>query len=239
MKPRQAIAWLSQWLLLLQAIGIVASIGLGLGAFGAMTVVVTRNIVSPVYSPPVIATPGSHAVLPLPTSISPIFAPSVQHWGTQLVAWGKQSGIDPNLLATVMQIESCGDPQAGSSAGAQGLFQVMPFHFNANQDPYDPDTNAQAGIAYLKGALELAGGHVGLALAGYNGGYGVMSGGWGTWSDETRNYYVWGTGIYFEALTGHASSASLQDWLNAGGSALCQQATARLTGTLLGNANGP
>src|SRR5579859_6360507 len=164
MKPHQTLAWLVQSLLLLQAIGIVASIGLAIGAFVAMTVVVTRNITSPVYSPPVVATPGSHAVLPLPSSISPIFTPSVQYWGTKLVAWGKQYGVDPNLLATVMQIESCGDPQAGSYAGAQGLFQVMPFHFNSGQNPQDPDTNAQAAIAYLKGALELTGGHVGLAL---------------------------------------------------------------------------
>lgn len=239
MKPHQAVAWLVQSLLLLQAIGIVASIGLAIGAFVAMTVVVTRNITSPVYSPPVVATPGSHAVLPLPSSISPIFTPSVQHWGSQLVAWGQQWGVDPNLLATVMQIESCGDPQAGSYAGALGLFQVMPFHFNSGQNPQDPDTNAQAAIAYLKGALELAGGHIGLALAGYNGGYGVMSGGWASWSTQTRNYYVWGTGIYIDALSGENSSASLQNWLNAGGSGLCQQATDRLSGTPIPSASGP
>jgi len=238
MNPRQAIAWLVQWLLLLQAIGIVAAIGVGTGAFVAMSVVVARNIASPVYSPPVAATPGSHAVLPIPTAISPIFTPTVQHWGPQLVAWGQQWGVDPNLLATVMQIESCGDPQAGSYAGAEGLFQVMPFHFTSGQNPQDPDTNAQAAIAYLKGALELAGGHVGLALAGYNGGYAVMSSGWATWSTETRNYYLWGTGIYTDTLSDQTLSAALQSWLNAGGSGLCQQATARLTGTALPGAPG-
>ena len=37
--------------------------------------------------------------------------------------------LDPDIIATIIQIESCGNPAARSTAGAQGLFQVMPFHF--------------------------------------------------------------------------------------------------------------
>jgi hypothetical protein len=68
-------------------------------------------------------------------------------------------------------------------------------------------------------------------LAGYNGGYGVMAGGWGTWVKETQNYYRWGAGIYLDALYGHTHSAMLQSWLDAGGVALCRQAAARLAAT--------
>ena len=101
-------------------------------------------------------------------SLSPIFTPEVQHWADKLVSWAGVFKLDPNLAATVMQIESCGAPGAVSSSGAQGLFQVMPFHFADGEDMHDPDTNARRGIEYLKGGLVRADGHIGLAMAGYN-----------------------------------------------------------------------
>src|SRR3972149_6264675 len=61
--------------------------------------------------------------------LSPIFTPEVQHCADKIQGWSASAGIDPNLVATVMQIESCGDPQALSRSGAMGLFQVMPYHF--------------------------------------------------------------------------------------------------------------
>ena len=222
---------LSAWLLPLQAILLLGALGIAIGAFGAITILVAHGVLVPRYAvPPQPA--GSHVIAPLPRAISAVFTPEIQHWRTEIVQWGQQSGIDPDLIATVMQIESCGDPQAGSSAGAQGLFQVMPFHFQTGDDPNDPDTSARVGLSYLKGALIRAGGHIGLALAGYNGGYGVMAAGWGAWAAQTQNYYRWGSGIYLDALYGRATSPTLQSWLNAGGSILCAQAAARQSGTL-------
>jgi len=158
-----------------------------------------------------------------------VFTPEVQHWSTQIVGWSRQYDIDANLLATVIQLESCGDFAAGSGAGAQGLFQVMPFHFTPGEDMYDPDTNAKRAIAYLKGGLEKADGHVGLALAGYNGGWGVIDLGWSQWYTETKVYYLWGSQIYLDAINGKTlvQSAALLNWLSAGGSRLCAQAAAR------------
>ena len=220
------------WLYPLYMILLVGASGLAIGGIGAMIVLLTRGDFTPVSAAlPAPAPINAQVVLPLPTSLSPIFTPSVQHWSAQIVAWGREYSLDPNLIATVMQIESCGDSSAGSSAGAQGLFQVMPFHFQAGQDQLDPETNAQAGLNYLRGALIQANGHPGLALAGYNGGYGVIATGWDTWAQQTRDYYVWGTGIYLDALHGQPSSRYLQSWLDAGGSILCRQAVDHLTAT--------
>lgn len=168
--------------------------------------------------------------VPPPPMIGEVFTPEVQYWTPKIMAWAAQYGVDPNMLATVMQIESCGDPTVGSSAGAQGLFQVMPFHFSPGEDMHDPDTNARRGIEYLRGGLELADGHIGLAMAGYNGGWGVIDWGWGRWSYETRLYYLWGTQIYLDAINGKTlqQSDALQSWLNAGGARLCAQANAVL-----------
>lgn len=161
-------------------------------------------------------------------SLSPIFTPSVQYWLKDLLTWGVEYGLDPNLIATVMQIESCGNPQAGSIVGAMGLFQVMPYHFEEGEDPHDPDTNALRGMAYLSSGLEISGGHAGLALAGYNGGLGVISRSYDTWPRETQFYYRWGSGIYREASAGWESSPTLAAWLAAGGQSLCDAAEAIL-----------
>jgi soluble lytic murein transglycosylase-like protein len=56
--------------------------------------------------------------------LSPVFRPEVQYWSGAIQTWATSTGLDPNLVATVMQIESCGDPLARSRAGAMGLFQV-------------------------------------------------------------------------------------------------------------------
>lgn len=160
--------------------------------------------------------------------LSPVFTPEVQYWAPIIKAWGVVHQINPNLIATVIQIESCGDPFVSSPAGAQGLFQVMPFHFAAGEDMLDVQTNALRGLTYLVDGLELADGHVGLALAGYNGGHGVINRGWASWSSETQRYYYWGTRIYTEAISGMTSSPTLDEWLAAGGHNLCSRASQSL-----------
>ena len=160
--------------------------------------------------------------------LSTVFQPEVQYWSESIKTWAAAAGMDPNLAATVMQIESCGDPRALSRAGAMGLFQVMPYHFAGDEDPYDPDTNALRGLAYLKRSLEAAGGDARIALAGYNGGIGVIGRLEITWSTETQRYAYWGSGIYAEASSGTTESLRLQEWLSSSGASLCQQAHSRL-----------
>lgn len=161
-------------------------------------------------------------------SIAPLFTPEVQHWAASIARWSHEFGVDPNLAATVMQIESCGDPRARSRAGAMGLFQVMPFHFEAGEDGYQPDTNALRGLGYLARSLSSANGDVRLALAGYNGGISVIRKSETAWAAETRRYAYWGSGIYADAAAGKNQSARLEEWLRAGGASLCRQAAERL-----------
>ena len=162
------------------------------------------------------------------TSLSPIFTPEIHHWADSITRWAADSGLDPNLAAVVMQIESCGDPRATSRAGAMGLFQVMPYHFSAGENPYAPDTNALRGLGYLKRSLDAAGGNARLALAGYNGGIGVISRGEWTWAAETARYVKYGFPIYEDARNGASSSVSLHEWYNRYGAGLCGQAAQRL-----------
>jgi soluble lytic murein transglycosylase-like protein len=160
-------------------------------------------------------------------SISPIFTPEIQYWENQILRWAADYNLDPNLVATVMQIESCGNPDALSSAGAMGLFQVMPFHFAALDNPYDPDTNALRGMAYMQRSLIAAEGNAGLALAGYNGGISIISKPQSQWAEETQRYLYWGSGIYSDAASGTAESARLNEWLSRA-SGMCQRAKEKL-----------
>ncbi|MBI5671049.1 MAG: transglycosylase SLT domain-containing protein [Chloroflexi bacterium] len=157
-------------------------------------------------------------------SIAPLFTDEVDHWAGNITRWAREYNLDPNLLATVMQIESCGHPTIGSSAGAQGLFQVMPFHFSSGEVQTDPETNAKRGATYLKWCVDYANGDTGLSLACYNGGPSVVKKPFANWSAETQRYYRWGTGIYADAKSNQSRSATLDQWLNAGGSVLCGMA---------------
>jgi hypothetical protein len=160
--------------------------------------------------------------------ISSIFRPEIQYWSGAIQVWAAGAGLDPNLVATVMQIESCGDPRAHSRAGAMGLFQVMPYHFNGADDPYLPNTNADKGLAYLDRSLKAANGDIRLALAGYNGGISLINRPESSWPGETQRYVYWGSGIYTEASNGATESLRLQEWMAAGGTSLCRQARYRL-----------
>ena len=162
------------------------------------------------------------------TSISPIFRIEIHHWADSISKWAAASQLDPNLVATIMQIESCGDPRARSSAGAMGLFQVMPFHFYAVDDPYNPDTNAARGLAYLAKSLATGGGNARLAMAGYNGGIGLIGRGEWTWPAQTNRYVQYGVPIYEDARNGLTSSPALNEWYEKYGVSLCRQASQRL-----------
>jgi soluble lytic murein transglycosylase-like protein len=127
-----------------------------------------------------------------------------------------------------MQIESCGNPFARSNAGALGLFQVMPYHFQTGENPYNMDTNALRGLNYLSRSLDASNGNIRLALAGYNGGIGVISRGEWTWSAQTLRYVYYGAPIYEDARNGATSSTTLDEWYRKYGAGLCKQASRKL-----------
>jgi hypothetical protein len=161
-------------------------------------------------------------------TLARVFTPQVLQWENEIQQWASNLDLDPNLVATVMQIESCGNPNALSSVGAMGLFQVMPYHFTPNEDPYLPDTNAERGLDYLRSALKKYNGDTGMALAGYNGGINGASRPQSEWAQETIDYKYWGENIYADAATGRLSSPVLEEWLAAGGASLCAQAQPRV-----------
>lgn len=84
-----------------------------------------------------------------------------------------RAGLLPELVLAVIEVESNFDPFAISSAGAQGLMQVMPFWRDEIGKPEDNlfriRTNLRYGCTILKYYLDKENGNLWRALARYNG----------------------------------------------------------------------
>lgn len=86
-------------------------------------------------------------------------------------------GVDPDLIYAVIQIESGHKNGLTSSAGAQGIMQLMPAtakRFGVN-DVWNPEQNINGGVAYLKWLLDRYGGNEEKALQAYNCGEGRVA----------------------------------------------------------------
>ncbi len=84
------------------------------------------------------------------------------------------TNVSPALALAVISVESAGREAATSSAGAQGLMQLMPptaARFGVT-DSFDPDQNIKGGVTYLNWLLAEFGNDPLIALAGYNAGEG-------------------------------------------------------------------
>lgn len=88
------------------------------------------------------------------------------------------AGLPPELVLSVMQVESNFDRFALSSAGARGLMQVMPFWLDELERPdddlFDIRTNIRFGCTILKHYLDREKGNHARALARYNGSTGQL-----------------------------------------------------------------
>jgi soluble lytic murein transglycosylase-like protein len=88
----------------------------------------------------------------------------------------QRAELDPELVLAVIDVESRYDRFAISSAGAQGLMQIMPFWLNEIGRPDDNlfsiSTNIRLGCTILKYYLNMEKGNLARALARYNGSVG-------------------------------------------------------------------
>ncbi len=92
----------------------------------------------------------------------------------QVYIEAQKNKLDPNFVLSVMHVESRFNPQAISSAGAQGLMQVMPFWKKElgpgrQENLRDIKTNIRYGCKILKIYMAQEKGNPVRALARYNG----------------------------------------------------------------------
>ena len=93
-----------------------------------------------------------------------------------IVDSSRRYGIDPLLIYAQMHQESSFKLKATSYKGASGLMQLMPATARrlGVSNIYDPKQNIEGGVKYMRMLLDMFGGDVNLALAGYNAGEGAV-----------------------------------------------------------------
>lgn len=84
--------------------------------------------------------------------------------------------VDSKLVKAVVKNESCFDKMAVSTAGAQGLMQLMPPTARSLgvNDSFNAEQNLRGGIKYLSELISLYNNNLALALAAYNAGPGTV-----------------------------------------------------------------
>jgi len=114
-----------------------------------------------------------------------------------------QYGVNPSLALAMAQAESGLNPNAVSSAGAQGIFQLMPATASSLgvTNPFDPQQNITAGVRYLAQLLSQFGDPY-EALAAYNWGPGNLSNALAEWGSNWFSYAPAETQAYVTEILG-------------------------------------
>ena len=119
--------------------------------------------------------------------LAPIWPPNILSWETMILEVASIYDIDPDLVAAIVWVESRGNSQSESYAGAVGLMGIMPQEKGFTGRPTAeelrvPRTNLRWGSGILTQILKQAGGDLHSALAAYNGGWELVH------VEETRAY---------------------------------------------------
>lgn len=103
----------------------------------------------------VTATPHAAAAETIPAPAVKVvgqFTDTVEQWRPEIDRWAVEyggDGITGNLIATIIQMESCGNPAYDAPGPRAGLFGVETFYVPEGQDVFKWDTNAKIGLAIL------------------------------------------------------------------------------------------
>ena len=111
--------------------------------------------------------------------------------GTDILRATIDKQVSPALVLAVISVESAGRVDAVSSAGAQGLMQLIPATADrfGVADAKDPVQNIAGGVAYLDWLMREFGGDPLMVLAAYNAGENSVKGAGGVPNfAETRDY---------------------------------------------------
>jgi hypothetical protein len=154
----------------------------GKGSFGAALAEATAVEGGPALGESTPLTPPTTSPLPTTTtSTNPSSFAGGEETGSvpfasTIEAACAKYGLNPNLLAGLIEQESHFDPTVGSAAGAQGLTELMPETASSLgvTDPHDPTQSIEGGARLLSEKLKEFGGNTELALAAYNAGSGAV-----------------------------------------------------------------
>ncbi len=126
----------------------------------------------PTRQPDMELTPRREQFLPVATRPTSVKSDAIlSEYGGYIERAARLTDLDPALIISVIKVESNGDPNAVSTAGAKGLMQLVDSTAAdyGVTEVFDPKQNIEAGSRFLKAQLERFG-SLRLALAAYNAG---------------------------------------------------------------------
>lgn len=184
-----------------RALGLVA--GLGLAAAG-FALPIKGSLMGPAPRPAFVSPQTVHASViaaapPLTGAIEPGMLEAARRdyfrtrvpYGSIVYREAQRYGLDPELVAAVIEAESAFDPRAVSHRNARGLMQIVPAtaEWMGEANISSPERNIMAGARYLDYLHRRFHGNLTLVLAAYNAGEGnvVRHGGVPPFG-ETRQY---------------------------------------------------
>jgi hypothetical protein len=110
------------------------------------------------------------------SSLCAYWQPNITKWADLIIKYATDNGLDPNLVAAIVEEESKGNPYLISNAGAVGLMQIMPYEAGFTWRPRgyvlrQPDANLEWGTNTLNEVVRQAQGRITLAVMAYNSGW--------------------------------------------------------------------
>ena len=120
-----------------------------------------------------LAAPGQAYDLSYQAARKPLFATP---FDALIDAAAKKSNIDASFVSALIRAESNYAPRAVSRKGARGLMQLMPATAKrlSVRRPFDPASNVDGGVRYLRELVNRFGNQPELVLAAYNAGEGAV-----------------------------------------------------------------
>jgi hypothetical protein len=124
----------------------------------------------------ILAAAGPLSVEANTPSLCAYWQPNITQWADLITQYATDNGLDPNLVAAVVEEESKGNPNLTSPAGAVGLLQIMPYEAGFTWRPHGytlrkPAANLEWGTHTLNEIVRQAQGRITLAVMAYNSGW--------------------------------------------------------------------
>ena len=88
------------------------------------------------------------------TVLCAYWQPNITRWADLITKYSADNGLDPNVVAAIIEEESKGNPRLISRAGAVGLMQIMPYEAGFTWRPntwalLQPEANLEWGTNTL------------------------------------------------------------------------------------------
>ncbi len=111
-------------------------------------------------------------------TVSVLFENSVLQHTYTIYLWAEHYNLNPNFLAALIQVSSCGELTYRNDSGAAGLFGVPSRLFDPSEDILDPNTNAMYALGLLSSKVRHYDEDYTLALMDYLGGFQLADAGY-------------------------------------------------------------